>query len=62
MRHTVIFGSMLTYCPHLEAEMTVVGTLSPFDRVLVTVMPPGMCSGSTFYSLEKHTLDCRIGG
>ena len=33
--------SKLTYCPHSEAEMTVAGTLSPFDRVLVTVMPAG---------------------
>ena len=31
--------SMLTYCPHSEAEVTVAGTLSPFDRVQVTVMP-----------------------
>ena len=33
--------SMLTYCPHSEAEMAVAGTLSPFDRVWVTVMPAG---------------------
>ena len=25
--------SMLTHCPHSEAEMTAAGTLSPFDRV-----------------------------
>ena len=58
--------SMLTYCPHSEAEMTVAGTLSPFDRVQVTVMPAGshdrdnckgtwfsMCNGDTFYGLEN---------
>ena len=33
--------SMLMYCPHSEAAMTVAGTLSPFDRVEVTVMAVG---------------------
>ena len=33
--------SMLAYCPHSKAEMTVAGTLSPSDRVWVTVMPAG---------------------
>ena len=32
---------MLAYCPHSEAEMTVAGILSPFDRVEVIVMPAG---------------------
>ena len=35
MRDTLPFGVIINaqYCPHSEAEMTVAGTLSPFDLV-----------------------------
>ena len=72
-------GSLVPCCsrtPHSEAEMKVAGTLSPFDRIQVTVMPagshesdmgetvrgPSICNGNTFYSLETHALQRRTGG
>ena len=41
MRSDLVSLSMLTHCPHSDGERTVLGTLSPFDCVLVAVMPAG---------------------
>ena len=52
--------SMLTYGPHSESEMTVAGTLSPFDWVWATVMPTGSHERDIGETVRGHSAVCAM--
>ena len=51
---------MLTHCPHSEAEITVAGTPSPFDRVQLTVMPAGSHERDMRQTVWGHNAICAM--